>query len=455
MARRRRKTFLQRYGWMGLSALALILVVFGIVKLVGSFSRGSEQQLMPTPVPETVQEESLGAEDEPIAEDSEDADFAPDDETEEEEAFVVPEGIEHGVFTGSRRATIRAAGDVILHAAIYKSYKTEGGYDFRDIFTPIAGSLSAADYTIANVDGPTGGTKIRGYSEYPQFNSPPHILTALKEAGVDMLTLANNHALDTFYDGLKYTIDNVEKAGLEHVGAYRSQEEYDTPKVIDINGIKVGITNYTVSTNNLIKSSAKEAAEYGLRMTSNSNVKTDVERLRAYGAEIVIVCMHWGEEYVRTPNKAVINLAKKLAGVGVDVIIGGHSHVVQPAQWVKARDAETGEEKKTLVIYSLGNFLSDQRQQYRDGGIIFEFTLQDDPATGKVEVTNPVYVPTYVWRTKRGDGTGYDYRVIPVGEALQNKPRSMSDDVYARLQEIANEVQQQMGRTGVGTISKS
>jgi poly-gamma-glutamate capsule biosynthesis protein CapA/YwtB (metallophosphatase superfamily) len=348
--------------------------------------------------------------------------------------------------TGAKReAVVRSFGDIIIHEPLYATaYDAQNKtFDFSPYFSLIADSLTKADYTIGNVDGPMGGKGSRGYKFYPQFNTPPHLLHALKTSGIDMLTLANNHALDTFFDGLKREISNVEKVGIDHVGAYRSQKEYDTPKVVDIKGIKVGITNYTVSTNNLENSSDKEATEYGLRTTRNSSPKKDIAALRTAGAEFVVVYMHWGEEYNRSVTDSQKDLAKKLVAAGADMIIGGHPHVVQSVDTVKAKDAD-GNQRSALVVYSMGNFLCDQRARYRDSGIIFEFTLVDD-GSGKVQATSPRYVPVYVWRIKTD--SGFDYRVVSCGNIIEDRPKSMSDEVFNRVKQVWNEQKNLIGDT--------
>ncbi|MEA5067989.1 MAG: CapA family protein, partial [Christensenellaceae bacterium] len=288
---------------------------------------------------------------------------------------------------GNRAITIRAIGDIVAHVPILKAaYVRESKtYDFSPMLELIADSMGAADYTVINVDGPMPGRKfINGYKGYPQFNTPPFLLDALRDAGVDMLTLANNHALDTYFDGLKATIDNVEKAGLDHIGTYRTQEEYDTPFVKEIGGIKVGFLNCATATNGMAKKSDPLASQFGLRMVSNSNAANDIAALRAAGAEAVVVFMHWGEEYLREVPSKLKKMAKNLVAAGADVVVGGHQHVVLPSEWLEVKGAD-GSQRRGLVLYSMGNFLSDQRARYRDSGIIFEFTLRDNPQTGRVE----------------------------------------------------------------------
>lgn len=336
--------------------------------------------------------------------------------------------------TGLRSVTIRSIGDFVIHEPIYKSAKTEDGYDFSPMLTYIKASMGDADYTVANVDGPMGGAGKRGYKGYPQFNTPPHLMLALQDAGVDMLTLANNHALDTYFDGLKATIEACISIDMDYVGAARTQEEDDTPVIIDINGIKVGFLNYTQSTNTMEKYSDEDAKVYGLDIARYADFEADAQAARDAGAEVLVAYMHWGEEYVRTPGSDQQSYGKKLVAAGVDVIIGGHPHVVQPAYWLEGTRIADGGTQRTLCLSSLGNFLSDQRAQYRDGGIMFDFTIQEI-AQGEFEITNPQYIPTYVWRTGNDD-SGYTYRVVPCGPYLESAPEGMDNESHARLVEV-------------------
>ncbi len=340
---------------------------------------------------------------------------------------------------GNRSITIRSIGDIVCHTPIMKSVynAADKSYDFSPLFQSIAPSMAAADYTVLNVDGPMPGKKfVNGYKGYPQFNTPPFILHALKDAGVDMLTLANNHALDTYFDGLKATLDNVDKVGLDHIGTYRTQEEYDAPYVKDIGGIKVGFLNYATGTNGMAKRSDPAASQYGLRMVSNSSAATDIAALRAAGAEAVVVYMHWGEEYLQEVTNSLKSTAQKLIAAGADVIVGGHQHVVLPCEYVSAK-GEDGSDRTGLVLYGMGNFLSDQRTRYRDSGVIFQFTLQDNPESGKVEVTAPRYVPVYVHRTQ--DGSQYNYRVVACGDVIDKTPQDIGETVLKRIKQVWNE----------------
>ena len=332
----------------------------------------------------------------------------------------------------NRSATFRVVGDFVIHDAVYNAAKTSNGeYDFSPMLEMIAPVMARADFTFANVDGCLRGLDKYPVSGYPQFNTPPSLLNALKGAGVDALTMANNHSLDWWYDGLKLSIDNAEKAGLLHVGASRSQEEKDTPALFEIGGITFGFLNYTTSLNGIDQLAAldKNALVYGVNASWKANFEEDVQNLRFAGAEFVVCFMHWGAEYRDTPNTQQTSLAKRLCEAGVDVIVGGHPHVVQRADWLTGVN-QFGEEQKTLCVYSLGNFLSDQRTFPRDGGIIFEFTVSEDE-NGSLSVTETGYFSTWVWKTSSGNQR--IYRVLNAAECLSARPSGMSASQYQTM----------------------
>ena len=360
---------------------------------------------------------------------------------------------------GLRSATIRTAGDFVIHDVVFQSAaklakqtNSSDPFNFRPMLNLIRDQLENADFTVTNVDGSMGGKQYYkyGYSGYPQFNTPPHILYALVDAGVDMLTLANNHMLDGWFDGLMAEIANVEKVGLKHVGANRSAEEKNTPVVYEINGIKVGFMNYTVSLNEMDKKGVdSRALEFGVNATKNSDPKKDAKALRDAGADVIVCYMHWGKEYEEMPDDNQKKLANILVASGCDVIVGGHPHVVQYATWLSGTN-QFGEAQQTLCVYSLGNFLSDQRLALRDGGILFDFTIQEQ-ADGSFSIINPSYLPTWVWRT--GDKeNGYDYSVVPIGKYLDTRPEGMSDADYTRMLQSYQESVNAMQKGNAGTL---
>ena len=329
----------------------------------------------------------------------------------------------------SGKAVFRCVGDLILHMPIVDSARTaDGGCDFRPILAPVAGLIGGADYTVANVDGVMGASE--EYTGYPRCSSPIQVADALLEAGVDMLTMANNHALDYGFSGLTAQMDACDARGMDHIGAARTQQEHDAPQLREINGIRVGFLNYTTHANGREAHCEPEAAAFGLRFAFKSDFAADAQALRDAGAEVIIAFMHWGAEYSRQVDGEENVLASRLVAAGVDVIVGGHPHVIQQIRWLEGRRSADGAPQRTLCCFSLGNFLSNQQAVHQNCGVIFEFTLERD-AEGTVTVHSPGYIPVYVWLEKTEQGNVY--RLIATERFLENPPEGMSEASFSQL----------------------
>ena len=328
-----------------------------------------------------------------------------------------------------QNARIRFAGDLVVHTNVLEGAynKQDKAYDFTPVFEHIAESLSDADYTIANIDGALCGNEKRPYAGYPNFNTPPELIAALRVSGVDMLTLGNNHALDAYFDGLKGTIANCEKYSMNFVGGARSQTERDKAKIVDVNGISVGFLNYTESANRMEKHCDSDAVTYGIRFLKDADFAADIRKARNAGADVVVVYAHWGTEYDLYPDDTQLYYAERIAAAGADVIIGGHPHTVQPAQWLETT-RDDGTKGRTLVLYSLGNFLADKRNEQCDAGIIFEFTIQK--AERGYEIVSPKYIPTYICRGGNGK---YFYKIVAAGQWLEERPDGMSPGIQNKV----------------------
>ena len=338
---------------------------------------------------------------------------------------------------GLRSAHMRVIGDVMVCQSQLDAYKATG-YDFHPEFDYIKDMLANADYTMANMEGTVGKYNEKAYSGYPLFNCPETILEALKDSGVDFLTLANNHMLDRWFNGVKNTVGWVKQYGFDYVGAYLSPEERRTPVIYEINGIRIGFVAYTHTTNTQEKVSDADAVEYGVPYLYKSDIEGDIKRLRDAGAEVVIAFPHWGKEYVREPDENQTKYARKLAEAGADIILGSHSHTVQPMMYKSVTDS-SGRTRNVFMIFSLGNFLSDHVLQYTDGGIIVDFTINEN-ADGSFTCDNVGYIPTYCWQPTEGDA-----RVLPSGKYLNNRPAGMSDEAFSRMTETYSEITQAIG----------
>ena len=323
-----------------------------------------------------------------------------------------------------RSVRMRVVGD-IMFCQSQLVFAKNSDYDFHNQFELIADQLANADYTMGNMEGTIGKYKSSSYSGYPQFNAPDVALAPLKDDGIDFLTLANNHMLDRWSGGVTNTVDNVEKYGFDHVGAYRTQAEKDAPVIYEVGGIKFGFVAYTHTTNSMENRGVDKEAVALVPYLKKADFAGDVQKLRAAGAEVIIAFPHWGKEYVRTPDDSQKKYAKQLAQAGVDIIIGSHSHMVQPMGY-QTVNTGNGTSKQVFTMFSMGNFISDHVVQYTDNGVILDFTVNEHE-DGSFTCDNVGYIPTYTWKQ---DGA---VRVLPSGKYIDNRPSGMDDENYNRM----------------------
>lgn len=335
-----------------------------------------------------------------------------------------------------KNVRIRAVGDLMCHQRQLELALTEDGeYDFYPAYERVSESLGDADYTIANLETTIGLYGDQPYSGYPRFNSPESMLATIKDAGVDFLTLANNHILDRYFDGMLITLDNVDEYGFDHGGVYRTQEEADASVVVEVNGIKLGFLCYTAHTNGMESHSDQKAVLFGVDYLNKADFEGDVAALREAGAQCVIALPHWGTEYQRKPDADVRRTAEKMVAAGVDVILGSHPHMVQPIEYLTV-DTDDGE-KTALVAWSLGNFIDNMKVQYTDSGIIIDFTIAE--TEDGVEILDAGYVPIYCWR---GDD---QIRALPSALYLEDAPEGMSAGIHDRLKASYRELLELIG----------
>lgn len=308
---------------------------------------------------------------------------------------------------------LAAVGDIMIHSPqIAGAYlESEDRYDFQENFSYITPYLKKADFVVGNLETTLTGKEYGGYSGYPLFNSPPELAGVLKKSGFDLLITANNHSLDRGPAGITNTIHNLEEAGLNFVGTARSLEERKRGYLLTRNGIKVAFFAYTYGTNGL---PVPPGQDYAVSLTDEQCMREDIFRAKNIdGADIVVFYMHWGNEYQRIPSDQQRELARKLIDLGVNVIIGSHPHVVQPAEIMKT------EKGAGLVFYSLGNFISNQRDRYCDTGIIAYIKIQPDPEPNSIRISLLEVEPARVHKYKE-EGR-WLYRILPVREVLNTE----------------------------------
>ncbi|SFU28207.1 poly-gamma-glutamate synthesis protein (capsule biosynthesis protein) [Clostridium sp. DSM 8431] len=323
------------------------------------------------------------------------------------------------------------AGDILLHnAELEAEYNKESNvYNFDEFFINVKDYIQSADIAVCNSETTFLG-KNSGYSGYPDFNSPPEILTSLKTCGFDIVSSAHNHILDRGYDGFINTVKNIKNSGLDLIGI--QENENDKNYVIkDINDIKVGFTNYSYcgekqskhTFNNIELPSSLENKINLFSDESNidkylEGINKTIENMKKDGAQYIIFYIHWGIEYQTTANDKQKYLAKKLSELGVDAIIGSHPHVVQPIETIKNEASN----KETLVCYSLGNFISNQREETMgnrksEDGLMIKLNLEK--TNNKVSLKSYESEPT--WVNKYNDNLGNPhYNIMKDKDVLDN-----------------------------------
>jgi len=249
--------------------------------------------------------------------------------------------------------TLVAAGDNLFHETIIDSSLKNGVYDFTPIYSEIKSIIEKADLAFINQETVMGGVKF-GYSGYPAFNTPQSLAKTIADTGFDIVNQANNHAMDMGKTGLIATLDLWDT--IEGITVIGARKEGDSAKIITKNNISLGFLSYTYGLNgNVLPKDSPNLVS----LINRSKMEAEIDALRPL-CDFLVVSMHWGDEYMMEPGKAQIDLALFLAEHGVDLIIGHHPHVLQRVQTITLEDG-----RKTLCFYSLGNFVSNQREKER------------------------------------------------------------------------------------------
>lgn len=279
-------------------------------------------------------------------------------------------------------------GDNLIHEMIYvqadkaKGSQGDGQYDFTAMYQHVKKDIKNADLAYIDQESILGGDDL-GISGYPTFNSPASVADAVAETGFDIVNTANNHCLDKYQEG----IDNSsaiwkQKKGIITAGTYTSQEDRDTIRTIKRKGVTFSFLAYTYGTNGI-----EPPHDYSVAYFDEAQIRKDVAAAKKI-SDVVIVSAHWGDENVSAPTEYQTQYAQLFADLGVDVVIGEHPHVIQPVTWVKGKDGG-----KTLVVYSLGNFLNGMLDvnNVLSGMIRFQFVKHAD--TGKISIENVEWEP--------------------------------------------------------------
>ncbi len=287
----------------------------------------------------------------------------------------------------SGKITLLFIGDIMGHdEQIWSAENRETHeYNYDDVFQYVKNEISEADIAIANFEVTMAGAP---YTGYPQFSSPAALAAACKKAGIDCLVTANNHAADRGKKGITGTIMRLDSLGIQHTGTFADQQSRDSlfPLILEKKGRRFALMNYTFSTNGITV-----PQQVIVNMLNKSLIAGDIEKARSENPDAIIVFLHWGNEYDTIPSKAQTDMAEYLFSRGADIVIGSHPHVLQKMEWIKGDSAT----KDKPVIYSLGNFVSNQRRPGTDGGAMVRIEME--PRDGRLAIANAGYYLSWVY----------------------------------------------------------
>lgn len=278
-----------------------------------------------------------------------------------------------------QRVRMWFGGDVMQHLPQVAAARSGAGFDYGPVFAALAPRMQAADLAVVNLE--TTLTRTNRYTGYPLFRSPVALADALRDAGVDVAVMANNHCCDGGAEGIRTTIEELNRCGIRHTGVFADSVDYqrNNPLYLSCHGMRIALINYTYGTNGM-------PVPRGMIVNRIDTLQMarDAAAARARGVDLIVACLHWGNEYERRANASQRQVAAFLRRQGVDVVVGSHPHVVQP--W----EADSTH----VVLYSLGNLVSNQRRRYTDGGLVARIDAVRHP-DGRMRYTletTPVWV---------------------------------------------------------------
>ncbi|MDD2568796.1 MAG: CapA family protein [Clostridia bacterium] len=280
-----------------------------------------------------------------------------------------------------------AVGDNLIHGPVYRGAKEAAGgesFDFEPSYRAVLPLIQGCELVCINQETPLGGTKL-GLSSYPAFNSPQELGDFLHSVGFNLISHANNHILDKGSKGMRATLEYWQQySNVAVAGAYLNEEAAESTHILEKQGVKVAFLAYTYGTNGI---SLPRDSEMEVALIDKDKIAYDVAKARV-AADVVIVCMHWGNEYQTEPTAEQRELAQYLADLGVDIVVGSHPHVIQEMAVLTGVNG-----KQTLVVYSLGNFISSQNKKATMLGGMLKAEIIYSPDTGEIKVQNGRFVP--------------------------------------------------------------
>lgn len=335
----------------------------------------------------------------------------------------------------SKKFTLGATGDILLHTRLYKTAKEGNGYNFEPKLTEVKHLFEQEHVNIVNQESIIAGKEI-GLSSFPQFNSPVEIGYLLKDLGVDIVNIANNHVLDKGEEGLLKSIENLEKIGLPYVGAYKSSTDQEELRILNKNGLKICFLSYTRTTGIGKVSGDKEYLINQYHPMRLKKIKDQIKMIRNKNiADVIIVSLHFGKEYHLQPTSEQKEVSRDLSDAGADIIIGHHPHVLQPPEWIL-----NSRGKKSFVAYSLGNFYTGQKGLYRQIGAFLTIDIAKESSDSTMlKIDNPKMKLTFVDSTDKKD-----FKMSLFKDIVENREYIKTDMGVFKSIEVYDEIRNRM-----------
>ena len=319
----------------------------------------------------------------------------------------------------SQEVSFLFMGDIMGHGPQIKSAWQENKkqYEYSEVFNPLEDIISSVDFAIGNLEVTLAGKPFKGY---PQFSSPDELAVACKNSGMDVLVTANNHSCDRKNKGIVRTLDVLDSLKILHTGTFKdvNKREKNNLLVLSKEGIKVGLLNYTYGTNGLPFSDPVY-----VNLVDSVLIKKDVINAKNKDLDKLIVFVHWGYEYKDFPNSYQKKYNRFFQDLGVDVVIGSHPHVIQPMVYSKENNHEF------LTVFSLGNFVSNQRAERKDGGAMFRLSFEK--TDNNIQISRKEYIP--VWVHKYMEKEKYHFQILPCARPIYNEKYFSNKEDFQKM----------------------
>lgn len=328
-------------------------------------------------------------------------------------------------------------GDIMGHGPQIRAAWQDSSqkYDYDEVFSPLKELMSSVDFAVANLEVTLAGAPFDGY---PQFSSPDNLAVSCKNNGIDVLVTANNHSCDRTNKGVIRTVKTLDKLSISHTGTFANNKLRDSLNLLILkkNGISVGLLNYTYGTNGMPFFSPAY-----VNILDSTLIKKDVTRAKSKGIDKLIVFVHWGSEYQDFPNNFQRKYNSYLQSLGVDVVIGSHPHVLQPMVY----QSDSADTKEFLTVYSLGNFVSNQRERRKDGGAMFRLSFKR--TSNKVSIYNKEYLLSWVHKYKINNKN--HYQILPCTQKKYNKSYFDNEIQYNKMKTFIDDSRKHLNTNNI------